>query len=459
MVSSLSRSLIERGHDVRIFLPAYRDSLPPDAQELPVRLKVRWGDSFQEKFSVFRAASGSLECYFISHPLFSGRGGIYGEHAYAPDPDNHYRFSLFSHMLLEFLSRTSWIPDVIHCHDWTTGLIPYLVSMKQRSLFPETASVMTIHNLAFQGGFSRLDTYGMGIDPETAHGLPPEHQNLLALGIIHADWVTTVSPTYALEVQRPEYGFGLDALLRSRKECFSGIINGVDYRVWDPQTDSLIPQRYGPDSLEAKQLNKQELISRCSLSDREDLPLIGMVSRLAEQKGFMELVNGTHSPLEEMLKVLPMQAVIVGTGDARMEKRLRELDGQYPQLSVVIGFSDGLAHLVEAGSDFFLMPSRYEPCGLNQLYSLRYGTLPIVRRTGGLADTVIDMDSESATGIVFDELTPEGLFEAVSRAVHLWHEDRTMYTTMQLRAMAQDFSWNSSAETYEAVYTGIRRNI
>ncbi len=455
VVSSLSQSLTEQGHDIRVILPHYRDMIFNRMEMLPGRCAVSWGVSEETSFQIIRDRLRDVPYYFISHPLMSERAGIYGDTSFSPYPDNNRRFALFQHGIFYALTFLDWTPDVIHCHDWTTGLVPYLLNTHYRKEFPQTSSVMTIHNLAYQGKYPRLDLHTFGITPDIV--AEEGDINLLRTGICSADWVTTVSPTYAGEVQTPEYGYGLDSLLRSRHTQFSGIINGVDYTEWNPESDSLIPARYGMENLEVKAANKSELQGISALAIREDVPVISMVSRIAEQKGFIELLSNGTSALEEILRQLPVQVVIIGTGEEALEQSLRELAGAYENLSVLITFQNKLAHLAEAGADFFLMPSRYEPCGLNQIYSLKYGTLPIVRQTGGLADTVTDISFEGGTGIVFKELSSENIFEAVRRAVYFWLEQKEAYREAQIRGMKQDFSWKKSAQEYESVYNRIRR--
>ncbi len=453
MVQALSQTLAQRGHDVRVILPHYQDMTFHTPRYFSGSCRADWGIGEYAEFSIIQDTLKDVPYYFISHPYFTQREGIYGATSFAPYTDNNRRFSLYTHAVPALCRHLSWKPDIIHCHDWTAGLLPVLA----RYAFPDSSTVMTVHNLAFQGIFPRLDLHTFGLDPELLE-YPREGINMLRLGLEHADWVTTVSPTYAEEVKTPEYGCQLDDVLRKRGNRFTGILNGVDYTEWDPGSDPLIPQQYSVDTLERKAASKQELQRLAGLEDQPEVPLVCMISRIAEQKGFVELLSNGTSALEEMLRQLPLQICIIGTGDARLERELQHLAEKYRNLSVMITFSNKLAHFGEAGADFFLMPSRYEPCGLNQIYSLRYGTVPIVRRTGGLADTVSDADTDpQGTGFVFEELTAEQIFETTARAAACYLDRQEEYIRIQKRGMVQDFSWNNSAQEYEAVYNQIRR--
>lgn len=455
VVPALSQELSAMGHDVRVLLPCYQGIQFISPRTLPGTCRASWGIAEVHSFEIIRDTLKDVPYYFISHPMFTQRPGIYGDTSFAPYPDSSRRTALYQHGVFEFCRHIDWMPDIIHCHDWTTGLIPYLLKTRYAEQFSRTASMLTIHNLGYQGKYPRLDMHTFGISPELAS----EHGdiNLLRTGISYAHWVTTVSPTYAREIMTPEFGHGLEHLLQNRRKTFSGILNGVDYTEWNPETDEYIPKRYSIEDMSGKDSDKQELQGLAELEIRDDLPLIAMISRIAEQKGFVELLSGTTSALEEILRQLPVQLLIIGTGDSELEESLKELAGKHEHLSVMITFQDRLAHLAEAGADFFLMPSRYEPCGLNQIYSLKYGTPPIVRKTGGLADTVSDISEDQGTGIVFEQLTSESIFEAVRRAVYFWHEQKDAFQEVQKRGMKKDFSWKVSAQEYERVYTETRR--
>ena len=457
VVSALGQALAEQGHEVRVVLPHYRDIPFLRQKALPLQCSLSWGIAEQAVFGVVQDTLKSVPYYFISHPLFNQRPGIYGQTSHTPYPDSNRRFALFQHGVFSLCREMGWIPDIIHCHDWTAGLIPYLLKHVYAHDFPETSSVMTIHNLGYQGVFPRLDVHKIGLPPEAVAA--SGDINMLRTGIASADWVTTVSPTYAEEVKTPEFGHGLDDLLTRRSDQFTGILNGVDYTEWNPATDRLIAQNYDAQSLEGKAKNKQAFQQEMGLPVTDDVPLFVMVSRIAEQKGFLELLSRGTSVLEEILKQLPVQFAVIGTGDHVLEEQLESLSRRYEHMSVRIAFENRLAHLAEAAGDFFFMPSRYEPCGLNQIYSLKYGTLPVVRRTGGLADTVRDMsEGDQGTGIMFDQLLNEELFEAVRRSCELWTDQFDLYRSAQVRAMNQDFSWDRSAEQYREVYDKTRRS-
>ncbi len=457
VVSALSQALTDQGHEVRVILPHYRDVSFLRQKSLPLQCSLSWGIAEHTSFNVVQDTLKSVPYYFLSHPLFSQRPGIYGQTSHTPYPDNNRRFALFQHGVFALCREMGWIPDIIHCHDWTTGLIPYLLKHTYRHEFPDTASVMTIHNLGYQGIYPRLDLHMLGLPSEAA--LPFGDINMLRIGIASADWVTTVSPTYAEEVKTPEFGHGLDELLKQRSGEFTGILNGVDYTEWNPETDQLIEQTYSADTLDLKKENKRAFQQEMGLPITDEKPLFVMVSRIAEQKGFLELLTNGTSALEEILKQLPVQFAIIGTGDYRLEQELTALSKRHEQLSVRIAFENRLAHLAEAAGDFFFMPSRYEPCGLNQIYSLRYGTLPVVRRTGGLADTVQDISEDhQGTGFVFEQLLSEQMLESIRRAAELWIDHSNQYRNAQIHAMTQDFSWVRSAEIYTEVYDKIRRS-
>jgi starch synthase len=319
-------------------------------------------------------------------------------------------------------------------------------------------TVFTIHNMAYQGLYPMQSVYSLNLPGQLWNPNGLEFHGMLSFikgGIAYADRITTVSPTYALEIQTPAYGYGLEGLLSYRRDNLVGIINGIDTHEWNPEIDPHIPQHYNVHSLHEKQFNKSELQRRLNLPVNDHVPLFGLIGRLVEQKGIDMVIEC----LPEMVE-LPMQFVLLGNGDKSFEQRLQNLARLYPDKIVIsINYDESLAHLIEAGSDIFLMPSRFEPCGLNQMYSQRYGTIPIVRKTGGLADTVIDtlpesLSNHSATGIVFKEANAGALLEAIKRAMLLYHNHHT-WRQMQTNAMHRDFSWRNSAEQYSALYHSI----
>ncbi|NCC66063.1 MAG: glycogen synthase, partial [Spirochaetia bacterium] len=395
--------------------------------------------------------------YFIRHPFFTERKGIYGDTSFTPYQDNMRRFTLLNKGALLLCTLLDWHPDIMHCHDWTCGLLPYLLTISDDPLFKHTKSMMTIHNLAYQGDFSRLDILGCDIPPTkemfSGYG-PTKRANMLKTGLIYADRLTTVSPTYAKEIQTKQYGCSLEDLLSSRADVLDGIINGIDYDEWSPEKDAFTSHHFSSRNLEGKALLKAELQEEFGLVVDPKIPLFSMISRLADQKGFVELLEGSPCALEQMLSSVPMQMIIVGTGDSQIENQLQELGNTYDNLSVNILFSNRAAHRLEAGSDFFLMPSRYEPCGLNQLYSLRYGTIPVARKTGGLADTIIDLDEnpEDGTGILFEAMSGHAILDAVKRALSWWDKGPMTMQAIRSRSMQCDYSWQRSAALYRELY-------
>ena len=400
--------------------------------------------------------------YFLDHDGFFGRDGIYGDDATSPYPDNLKRFTLLSRGAFQLCKKLDWYPDVMHAHDWPTSLVPvYLNSWEKDSQFRETAGVLTIHNLGYQGLFPKNDIYATQLPWEDFHGRGFEFYdkiNLLQAGIKNADLITTVSPTYAAEIQTPEYGDLLDGVLRDRKGDLFGVLNGIDYDEWNPEADPHLPYHFSEKNLKGKGAVKEELLRECGLEVRQDIPLIGMVTRLADQKGIGDLCGPTHGCLYSMCRDFDINVVILGTGEQWCEEELRRLEQSLSNLKVFLRFNERMAHMIEAGSDFFLMPSRYEPCGLNQMYSLRYGTLPIVRRTGGLADTVENLDekSGSGTGFVFENLNPRSIYDTVGWAVWTWYNRRDLITGMRKRGMSLRFSWEESARRYTELYRWAR---
>jgi starch synthase len=368
--------------------------------------------------------------------------------------DNAVRFGLLSHvaaLLASTVTPLKWKPQVLHCHDWQTALAPAYL---QYTLKPVAKSVLTIHNLAFQGlfGAHTLREVGLPTHAWVMNGVEYYgHLSFLKGGLQHADHITTVSPTYAREIQTDTDGMGMADLLRYRSKVLTGILNGVDTEQWNPATDPHLPVRYASATLGNKLANKRVLQEKMGLAVREDRPLFGVVSRLSGQKGLDLLL----ACADEMIK-LPSQLVVLGSGDAALEKAFRELAARHPgQVAVRIGFDEGLAHLIEAGIDAFLMPSRFEPCGLNQMYSLRYGTPPIVRATGGLADTVVDAaDKDDGNGFVFERAEPAELLATIRRAAALWPRPR-LWRQLQKNGMAANHSWDQPAQEYIALYRSL----
>lgn len=387
--------------------------------------------------------------------LFQRDDGPYQNATGSDWEDNPLRFGLLSKVAALLGSDNSpltWIPDVVHCNDWQTGLVPAYLHFDQEA---RARSVMTVHNLAFQGNFAptTLSTLGLpaesfGVNGAEFYG----HFSFLKAGLFYADQLTTVSPTYAQEIQQAALGFGMQGLLRTRSEDFTGILNGIDIDEWNPASDTHLPAHYKVGKMTGKKVNKAALQAEMGLPVNEDIPLLGVVSRLTHQKGLDLLLE-----IAPRLSELPAQLVILGSGDAAMQQTARDLAAQYPDhIAVKIGFSEALSHQIEAGADLFIMPSRFEPCGLNQFYSQRYGTPPVVHATGGLADSVVDCTPETlkdgtASGFVFSGMTAENLYQTIVRAITVYQDNRK-WQALRKFCMSKDFRWETSAEVYRQVY-------
>ena len=462
VVTALSEALDARGHDVRVFLPLYASLNRADRSFHPVEflsdVRIRMGD-FSLGFSVWTATppDSDLALYFVHCPALYGRSSLYTE-----SWDEPIRFAFLCRAAIECCQRMGWGPDVFHCHDWHAALVPlYLRTLYGwDELFHRSRTILTIHNLGYQGVFPAraIDALGLAGHAELFH---QEHLragwiNVLETGILHAHALTTVSRTYAREIQTPEQGAGLDGLLRRRSERLVGIVNGVDYAEWSPGHDPYLPFPYSAADLEGKSWNKKALLERAGLgADDLETPLLGMVSRLTSQKGH-ELLFDTLPPLLHQGRA---RFVALGSGDRRYAEFLHWLARAFPgRAAFQEGYSEENAHWIEAGADAFLMPSRYEPCGLNQMYSLRYGTVPIVRKTGGLADTVepYDPGRDEGTGFVFEHFTPAGLGWALDAAIRTYRDTPDAWRRLMLRGMSRDFSWERQSGLYEDVYRRVR---
>jgi starch synthase len=396
-----------------------------------------------------------IEVMLIANDDLFGRDGIYADaRTGKPYDDNAERFIFFSKAVFNLVKLMRWQPAIIHCHDHQTGFIPAWVRYVPgpAGLPEDLRTVFTIHNLAYQGAYPKEVGYkaGFGEDALKPLGALEFHGevNMMKAGVSFADTITTVSPTYAEEIQTPEFGYGLEGVLKGRSDRLFGILNGADYSVWDPENDKLIPCRYSRRKPGGKPACRRHLIERLGLDASEQTPVVGIISRLVAQKGF-DIVS---EDFDEMMD-LGICLVILGLGDKKYHDLLSAAAKRFPgRVSLNLAFDEELAHQIEAGCDMFLMPSKYEPCGLNQMYSMKYGTVPIVRKTGGLADTVIDFDtSDRATGFVFKGYTAVDLLEAVRRACEAY-ADRQRWMRLMDTAMAQDFSWERSAEAYEKIY-------
>ncbi len=456
VVAALGRFLARRGHDVRIVLPMYlriknggHEFFPvPEAQDVPVRLG---GRTFWFSASTLQLPRSTAKIWLVRCPELFEREGIYTQ-----DADEHLRFALLSRAVFALAQQTQWSPDILHCNDWHTGLIPlYLRTLYSWDrVFANTRTVLTIHNIGYQGVFGADTIPGLGLGSERRalwqEDLNENRINFLKTGLMYATAITTVSRTYAKEIQTDEHGMGLAELLRQRADAVRGIVNGVDYDDWNPATDVLIPHTYWAKNLAGKAKCKEALLKRFNLPHDAHAPVFGIVSRLTYQKGF-EL-------LAEILTVLlhreNMRLVVLGTGEEKYEDYFTWLQTTFPtKVGYDRGYKEDLAHQIEAGVDLFLMPSRYEPCGLNQMYSLKYGTVPIVRRTGGLADTVEqwDANAKTGTGFLFGEFSAEALMNTIRYALECW-KDQAAWKVLQKNGMERDFSWDHQAEEYVDLY-------
>jgi starch synthase len=439
---ALPAELEKAGHEVVVISPLYRGVRAHGPERAPFRLRVPVG-------RVVDAGVARLgRHWFIDHEPFYDREGLYGS-AEGDYEDNAARFTLLARGAMELLGAIGFEPDVVQAHDWQAGLVPVYMRTIYADEFAQAKSVMTIHNLGYQGVFWHLDMPVFGLDWSLYNWRQLEFYgkvNLLKGGIVFADAITTVSPTYAKEIQTKAFGCGLEGVLAERADRLSGILNGIDMAEWDPSADPHLPATFSSKDPAGKAACKKALQARMKLPPRDDAPVIGFVGRLVEQKGVDLLVRAA-----EFLAQLDLQVAILGSGEARFQGPLQRLGALYGEkLSVEIAFDAALAHLIEAGSDFFVMPSRYEPCGLTQMHSLRYGAVPIVRRTGGLADTVED----GKTGIVFENYSSDALVEAVERALSLWAKPKD-YAKVQRAGMKVDSGWPQRAAEYVELFERI----
>jgi len=446
---ALPEALTRLGHEVVVVTPLYAsvDRDECDVRPTGLSLGVTLGGRSRQ-FDVFEAAlPEGTKVYLLSNESFFGRPELYGT-ADGDYEDNHLRFAFFSAAVFRLMRSMRLRPSVLHCHDWQTGLVPAFNHLYHLDL---CATVMTVHNLAYQGLFEAgvLDEVGLGWDIFNPEGVEFYGKvNFLKSGLIFADRITTVSPGYSREIMTREFGCGLDGVLRKRESDVQGILNGVDYQQWSPQSDKLIPRQYGPSDMTGKAVCRDGLLKEFGLASFNG-PLFGVVGRLAAQKGFDLLAQIIPEIVEKGAGL-----VILGTGERGIEQMISEAAKRFPdRVGVKIAYDDTLAHLIEAGSDFFLMPSRYEPCGLNQIYSMKYGTIPVVHAVGGLEDTVKDNDEESGggTGLKFREFTRSAFLDVIGRAVSL-HADNVAFEAMTGRAMNEDFSWETSAGEYVDLY-------
>ena len=451
VVEALPKALAALGHEVAVVLPRYRgtkaSTLAVPSFTIPLANRLRFPS----------IVDGGLVCgvryMFVDDPAYFDREGLYGNDA-GDFPDNAERYSELCRAAIEIVKHL-WSADVIHCHDWQTALVPVLLrtSYADDPAVKDLPVVFTIHNMGYQGLFAREALERAGIPAGVYHPAGLEffgNVNFLKGGLIYSDYLTTVSKRYAQEIQTPEYGYGLDGVARGRADRLIGILNGVDYSAWSPDKDKLIPMKYSAKDMSGKHVCKQALLELFGIGPEHiSRPLIGIVSRFADQKGFDLIAEKAFELMKEDLSL-----VVLGTGERKYEELFLALAKSFPgQAGVKIAYDNEIAHKIEAGADMFLMPSRYEPCGLNQVYSLKYGTVPIVRATGGLDDTVepFDLEHGTGTGFKFAEYSGEAMMHAIRQALHHCLDER-IWRRIQLNGMAKDFSWKTPAAEYAKVY-------
>ena len=457
VVEALPKALVELGHEVAVLLPRYRGN--KIASTLVSSVTVALGDKVRFPAIAEGKPVASVRYFFVDDPEYFDRDGFYGDKS-GDYPDNAERFAEFSRVAIELMKRI-WLPDVIHCHDWQSALVPVLLRT-QHANDPAVRSlpvVFTIHNLAYQGNFPQTAMRSIGL-PDRMFTMDTLEfygkVNFLKGGLMYSDYLTTVSRRYAKEIQTPEFGAGLEGVIRGRSDRLVGILNGVDYAVWSPEADTFIAQNYSAHNLDGKKACKKNLLEAFKLPDENlERPLIGIVSRFVDQKGFDLIAEISGELMKENLSL-----VALGTGQPEYEKLFKQLAEKNPgRVAVKIGYDNALAHKIEAGADMFLMPSRYEPCGLNQIYSLRYGTVPIVRATGGLDDTVQNYDAKSrtGTGFKFEAYEGQALLDCVRGAMKGFRDPK-LWHTVQSNGMAKDFSWKTSAAAYVTLYEAAKRS-
>jgi len=450
---SLPAALKTMRQSIRLVLPAYPQALKGAGKTRTVaNLQI---GTHSVTLHEGKMPDSHVTVWLVDSPAhFAREGGPYVDAEGNDWPDNAERFTLFARVIVEIAmgrAGLKWQPEVVHCNDWQTALVPALLSMETK----RPGTVFSIHNLAYQGRFSWATFQALGLPASLWDYRALEFYGEMSMikgGLAYADRLTTVSPSYAREICTPAMGVGLDGLLNYRSDRLSGILNGVDYNAWDPANDTHITSHYSRNNPSAKADNKIALQRKVGLPETKKPPLLGLVSRFVEQKGIDLVLEAAHELLSDDLQI-----IMLGSGDRALERAAHTLAEEYPrQVAVHIGYDESLAHQIEAGADLFLMPSRFEPCGLNQLYSLRYGTLPVVHRTGGLADTVVHtnrvtLDNGTATGFVFEHATVEGLFWAIKEAISCYRKPSCRNAVID-NAMQQDFSWKKSAQEYLAVY-------
>jgi starch synthase len=458
VVGALPRALVAAGHQVSVYVPRYRQTKLSDAETVVSSITIPFDDRYRFCSVVTAGSHSGVRFYFVDYPPYFDRESLYGTSA-GDYPDNAERFALFSRAVLE-ASKILGVPNIFHCHDWQSALIPVLLRTQyaEDPAFREVGTVFTIHNMGYQGLFP-ADTLPLltlpwdllAIDKMEFFG----QVNFLKGALVYSDFITTVSRKYSHEIQTAEFGFGLEGVLRGRASTVAGILNGVDYDEWSPESDKFIAAKYSPQDLSGKAKCKQDLLATFGVtSPNLNLPVIGIVSRFASQKGF-DLI----AQIVDRLAREEMIIVVLGNGDKQYEEMFARIQRQFPQkIAVKIAYDNAIAHKIEAGSDMFLMPSKYEPCGLNQIYSLKYGTVPIVRATGGLDDTIDSWEPRTnrGTGFKFVDYSGEALLLTIREALKAFR-DHPSWQTLMRNGMNKDFSWNASAKEYARVYERVRQ--
>ncbi|MFH1407269.1 MAG: glycogen synthase GlgA [Candidatus Omnitrophota bacterium] len=427
VAGSLPQALEALGHEVAVFMPKYKT------------VKISGKNTTVGK---------NVKVYFIENEKYFGRDNLYGDKT-GDYPDNLDRFSFFCRETIEFMKKIKFKPDIINCNDWQTALI--CIYVKKDPYFKNTKTVFTIHNLSYQGLFSKEELHKTGLGWEYFNMEALEYYgkiNLLKGGIVFSDVISTVSPTYAKEIQTQQFGCGLEGILTKRSGRLFGIVNGIDYEIWDPEKDKKIFKNYSVKQLKDKYINKTSLQEELAITSDENIPMLGMISRLVDQKGF-DILSGI---LDKLLP-LKVQFVLLATGEPRYHVLFEEKAKKFHNLACILRFDATLAQKIYAGSDIFLMPSLFEPCGLGQMISLKYGTIPLVRKTGGLADTITDYNplDDTGNGFVFEEYNSAKLFDTIRRALASY-ENKIAWRKLVMRAMKCDFSWNASAKEYIKLY-------
>jgi starch synthase len=459
---SLPTALKQLGEDIRIILPAYPSALAKSVNVRQVSSLKLTGASQQVHLLETKMPGTDVPVYLVDcREAFDRAGDLYVDEHGQDWPDNARRFCLFSRAIVELaMNRATmrWKPHIVHCNDWQTGLVPALLSRERA----RPGVVFSIHNLGYQGDFSWDQFEELSLPQQLWAFDSMEHYDRFLFikgGLSHADRLITVSPTYAEEIKTEAYGCGLHPLLQYRAERLTGILNGIDERLWDPRTDPALVRNYSVDELADKYANKRALQKELGLVRSARKVLISHIGRLTDQKGTDLILD----IIPDLMKMDGVQLVLLGSGDRSLERAFRKASRKYPRkLTVRVGYDEELAHRIEAGSDIFLMPSRYEPCGLNQMYSMRYGTIPVVRLTGGLADTVVNADEStladgSATGFGFTELSARALLESVTDALQVYRQFPELWRTLMVSAMSRDFGWRQSGARYLELYGTVRR--